>query len=128
MPRRSVTSIDSYIGQRLSEIREARGVSRDEVGAFLGIAYQQVQKYEKGANRISATTLLKLAEFFDVPLDFFFAGVSKTSSQALKGIPTQEFLPSDVAELVASYRAISNTKLRRQVLEFVKMLANLKRE
>ncbi len=67
-----ITKQDIALGKRLEEIRTSKGVSRKNLGSFLEITYQQIQKYEKGKNRISALTMHRIAEYLEVPIAFFF--------------------------------------------------------
>jgi transcriptional regulator with XRE-family HTH domain len=74
MPR-SPTAVDQHVGARMRAARLDAGKSQTEVADALGITFQQVQKYEKGTNRISAGTLHELSRFFDTPVQFFFDGM-----------------------------------------------------
>ncbi len=75
MPRRP-SSIDKHVGARLRAARLGAGKSQSQVANAIGITFQQVQKYELGANRISAGTLHELSRLFDRPVQFFFDGLS----------------------------------------------------
>lgn len=72
---RSSTSIDQHIGKRIRERRIEIGMSQDALGAKLGVSFQQIQKYESGANRIAASRLYLLSKTLDVDLSFFFEGL-----------------------------------------------------
>ena len=74
---RSPSSVDKHVGARLRAARLGAGKSQTEVADALGITFQQVQKYEKGTNRISAGTLYELSRFFDTPVQFFFDGLRR---------------------------------------------------
>ena len=67
--------IDAEIGRRLRAVRRMRGLSMEQVAARIGVAYQQIQKYEAGSNRISASRLFELARLLDVPVGAFFENV-----------------------------------------------------
>ena len=73
---RKSTSVDVYIGGRIRARRKALGVSQEQLARSLGIAFQQVQKYEHGANRVSASKLYDVAKILDVPISFFFDGLA----------------------------------------------------
>jgi transcriptional regulator with XRE-family HTH domain len=76
MPRkRGPSVVDKHVGARLRVARMEAGKSQTEVAEALGITFQQVQKYEKGTNRISGGTLHDVSRFFDVPVQFFFDGL-----------------------------------------------------
>jgi transcriptional regulator with XRE-family HTH domain len=70
-------AVDRHIGAQLRAARRETGKSRTEVAQSLGIAFQQIQKYEKGINRISASTLYELSLFLDKPVQFFFDGLAR---------------------------------------------------
>ncbi len=69
--------IDVYVGCRIRERRTFLKISQEEMGEILGISYQQIQKYEKGDNRISASRLWDLAQVLEVSVEYFFAGMDK---------------------------------------------------
>jgi transcriptional regulator with XRE-family HTH domain len=74
--------VDEYIGRRLLCRRRALGLTQDQLGAAIGVRLQQIQRYECGANKVFASRLWQLAEALDVPITYFFEGLSDT--QALK--------------------------------------------
>jgi len=80
MPR-SPTAIDQHVGARMRAARLEAGKSQTEVADAIGITFQQVQKYEKGTNRISAGTLHELSRLFDTPVQFFFNGMDGGASR-----------------------------------------------
>ena len=69
------TKIDVHIGARLQRLRLARDMAQAELGRQLGVSFTQVQKYESGANRVSATRLFQIAKVFEVPIGSFFEGL-----------------------------------------------------
>jgi transcriptional regulator with XRE-family HTH domain len=73
--RRHANDVDKHVGARLRVARMETGKSQTEVAVALAITFQQVQKYEKGTNRISAGTLHDMSRFFDLPVQFFFDGL-----------------------------------------------------
>ena len=82
MPKIRKEAVDVQIGERLRALRLARGLSQADLGKALDISYQQVQKYEKGGNRMSASTLLKVAAFFGVPPQTLLEGLAPASHAA----------------------------------------------
>jgi transcriptional regulator with XRE-family HTH domain len=76
--------VDIHVGMRLRQRRTALGISQPELAAALGIAYQQLYKYEQAKNRISASRLYELSEVLDVPVTFFFEGIAGTDAEAKK--------------------------------------------
>ena len=81
MPRRAKpnqktsTAIDAHVGARLRALRRGRGVTQSDLGAWLGVSYTQVQKYERGVDRVSAARLFEIARVFKVPIASFFEGL-----------------------------------------------------
>lgn len=73
---RQAQLIDAHVGRKVRERRELLGSSQEQLGEHLGLSFQQVQKYEKGTNRISAGRLLQIADFLGVRLDSFFDGLA----------------------------------------------------
>ena len=80
------TNIDKIIGANLIKIRKTRGVSQTKLAEALGISFQQIQKYEKGTNRISASMLLKISQAMDVSIQDFYAGLLDTQHSILRDI------------------------------------------
>ncbi|WP_029007109.1 helix-turn-helix domain-containing protein [Azospirillum halopraeferens] len=73
--KEGLNEVDVYVGQRLRELRMLAGLSQSDVASALGLTFQQLQKYERGFNRVSASRLYKLSEFFRVPVSVFFEGL-----------------------------------------------------
>src|SRR2546429_9780272 len=85
---KSTTSHDIEVGQRIRVRRMAQGMSQTELGNLLGVTFQQVQKYEKGVNRVGAGRLVRIGEALDVPVSFFFWGkdASSVDTRAVSGV------------------------------------------
>lgn len=79
---RAVKDTDVLVGARIAERRAALGLSQSDLGRALGITFQQVQKYETGANRVSASKLWMTAEFLGLPINAFFPGAGDASEEA----------------------------------------------
>ena len=127
MQRRGKTlgAIDLHVASRVRERRVVLGMSRPNLAAALGIAYQQLSKYEEGKNRISAGRLYQLSKVLDVPLPFFFEEIADTSTPAASlasGGPKDRLALDKTAELVAAFRAISNPAVRRSLRHLAKAL------
>jgi transcriptional regulator with XRE-family HTH domain len=73
--RKTPDMIDTHVGARVRALRRKRGVTQSDLGAWLGVSYSQVQKYERGIDRISASSLFRLARVFKVPVGSFFEGL-----------------------------------------------------
>ena len=97
-------AIDEAIGLRLRQKRLERGFSQEKLGEFFGVSFQQVQKYEKGSNRIAASTLVMFAEVLGVPITYFFDKLGTgVKSQSREDRGRGEFLASrQGADLVAA--------------------------
>ena len=96
----SAEAFDVQLGQRIRARRLWLGLSQTELGAALGLSFQQVQKYERGMNRISAGRLYQFAKILDVPINYFFeqmsGAVNEGASYALSDNEQEEFLPGDM--------------------------------
>lgn len=72
--------VDRHVGKRVEARRKSLGYSQSQLGAALGLTFQQIQKYEKGANRVSASKLWEIAQFFKVDTGYFFEGLTEAAS------------------------------------------------
>ena len=116
-------SVHAHAAFRMRERRIELGISQLKLAAALGIAYQQLSKYEKGKNRISAGRLYELAKVLGVPITFFFEGVdTSTAAAPPAGGDTEDLGTREAAELVAAYRAISNPAVRRWLRQLARAL------
>jgi transcriptional regulator with XRE-family HTH domain len=128
MPR-TVNPTDKHVGSRLRMRRLMLGMSQTVIADALGLTFQQVQKYEKGANRISASRLQQLSQILQVPVPFFFEGAPAASGipHAEKGTvdaPSPAYLneflaTSDGLDLVKAFMCIEDAKLRRAIVRLV---------
>ena len=102
------------------------GMSQERLGDLLGLTFQQVQKYEKGINRIGAGRLFEITRILDVPVDFFYDGVGASSdSMAEAGAPVMEFVSSSEGlQLSLAFMKIKDPKVRKRVLDLVKSLGD----
>ena len=120
---------DKHVGGRVKMRRLMLGMSQEKVGAILGVTFQQVQKYEKGTNRISASRLHHIAHIFGVTESFFFEGRSPNSTMnprnAAMPMYLDDFLASrEGAMLAGAFMRIKNTKLRRSIVQLVICVAD----
>lgn len=119
---------DAYVGARLKERRLALSMSQTDLGNAAGISFQQIQKYERGVNRISISMLGTFAEALRVPVTFFLpedtSGRSLASSKPTAGYDAGT--PKDSKELLTLFESIDDPKLRKQVLELTKALSKTK--
>lgn len=101
-------------------------MSQKRLADAIGVAFQQVQKYEKGTNRVGASRLQAIAGVFEVPVAFFFEGseaAGHTHSEPLANDFTQFLVTPEAIELIAAFAKIEDTNVRRKVVAFVKSLA-----
>jgi transcriptional regulator with XRE-family HTH domain len=107
--------------------RMTQGMSQKSLGDALGLTFQQVQKYEKGTNRIGASRLQHIASIQQVPISFFFEGAPGSSNaldEAQSSAYVSDFLAtSDGLALTKAYMCIQNAKLRRSIVGLVKQIA-----
>ena len=124
--------IDIQVGSRVRLRRNMLGLSQEKLGEAIGLTFQQVQKYERGANRIGASRLHELSRVLDVPVMFFFDDVDPVRAPAIPAgfaEPPAEAFESDplrkreTIELVEAYYAIDDAAVRRRLLDLAKALA-----
>jgi transcriptional regulator with XRE-family HTH domain len=125
---RQPNSIDIHVGEQVRSRRKQLGLSQERLADALGLTFQQVQKYERGANRISASKLWDTASFLDVPIDWFFRGLPDGAAAPGVSDPDRPaFQPLSLGpedtELLAAFQRIRRKKMRRRVLELVRELA-----
>lgn len=117
----SASDIDFYVGQRMRQRREFLGVSQGRLGRHLGLTFSQVQKYEKGANRIGAGRLHQLSVILRVPVQYFFDGLAGAVSAKPEGGPDAD--RAELALLDNAFLAISDGETRRSIIALVCSLA-----
>lgn len=128
--------VDVHVGSRVRLRRTLLGMSQEKLGNAIGLTFQQVQKYERGANRIGASRLFDLSHVLDVPVAFFFDEMPTASApegyQPMSGHTEQRVETSDVdpmmkretLELVRAYYRIPDANLRRKLFELAKAMAS----
>ena len=116
--------VDSHVGLRIRMRRKEMGVSQERLAESLGITFQQVQKYERGANRVSASKLWEIATALRTPVSYFYDGLSDRESAAAQRDAAQDFLLStDGIELMAAFPRITEASVRRKIIELVCVVA-----
>lgn len=115
-------SVDVFVGKRVRHRRWMLGVTQQQLAERVGIKFQQIQKYETGINRISASRLWDIAGVLEVPISFFFEGLDGQEAPA----QTRGDLMSDkeALELVRSYYAIPETQ-RKRLFDLARVLSNV---
>jgi transcriptional regulator with XRE-family HTH domain len=124
--------VDMLVGSRVRLCRKMLGFSQGKLGEAIGLTFQQVQKYERGANRIGASRLYELSRVLDVPVEFFFDNTDPVRAPAIPAgfaEPPAEPFESDplcqreTIELVEAYYAIVDAAVRRRLFDLAKALA-----
>jgi transcriptional regulator with XRE-family HTH domain len=110
---------DKHVGARVRMRRMMLGMSQEKLGDSLGLTFQQVQKYEKGANRIGASRLQQIAGILQVPVSFFFEGAPAAPGQPLEG-----FAEAPSPAYVKAFMGIKDAKLRRRIVDLVEQIAS----
>lgn len=124
--------VDTHVGSRVRLRRMLLGMSQERLGESMGLTFQQVQKYEKGVNRIGASRLFQISKILDVPVQFFFeeapyagetsnaSGMAESDSEAF----ILEFLNSrEGLELNRAFVKIGDAKVRKSVVDLVRALS-----
>src|SRR5712692_1757117 len=117
--------IDVEVGQRIRIQRLAAGLSQTELGERIGVTFQQVQKYEKGANRVGAGRLTKIARVLNIPVSSFFDGREAIDKVARQGFqsPLAAMAQPYAYRLLRAYSTISDPELRQTIVELVERVA-----
>jgi transcriptional regulator with XRE-family HTH domain len=130
MSKKAPNPIDRHVGSRVRMRRMMLSMSQTKLGDALGLTFQQVQKYEKGTNRISASRLHQSAHILQVPVTFFFEGVpSVPAAPQVKGTtPTPDYVSDFLATsaglaLIKAFTRIKDAKLRRRIVDLVEDIA-----
>ena len=130
MTKKAPNPTDKHVGSRVRMRRMMLGMSQEKLGDALKLTFQQVQKYEKGTNRIGASRLQQIAHFLQVPVSFFFEGApdfpGSTSgmSEAPSPAYVSDFLAtSDGLALTKAFMRIKDAKLRRRIVDLVSQIA-----
>lgn len=125
--------VDVHVGARLRQRRTLLGLSQEKLADAIGLTFQQVQKYERGANRIGASRLHQLARVLEVPVSYFFEELTRSTAPggseqpgAAEDAVAFEHDPMsrrETLELVRAYYRIPNERVRKRVFELIKAIA-----
>ncbi len=134
-------TIDKHVGKQLRSRRALLGLSQEKLAESVGVTFQQVQKYERGTNRISASRLFSFSKILDVSIDYFYQGLPDTatkpdaglsdgeqegfgtSSAKGKSLPENLFSQKETLDLIRAYYSVTDEKKRRDFLKLVKSMA-----
>lgn len=130
MVKKAPNPTDKHVGSRVRMRRMMLSMSQEKLGEALGLTFQQVQKYEKGTNRIGASRLQQISSILQVPVSFFFEGAPSIGepipgmSDAPSPAYISDFLAtSDGLALTKSFMRIKDAKLRRRIVDLVEQIA-----
>ncbi len=115
--------IDLHVGKRLRRRRRLLGLTQQQLAESVGIRFQQIQKYECGANRVSASRLFELAEALDVPVQYFYEGLSQRDEAANEGtqLAADVLSQKETVDLIRAYYRLGE-RPRKRLLELAKSL------
>jgi transcriptional regulator with XRE-family HTH domain len=124
--------VDRHVGLHIRMRRKALGISQERLAEQLGLTFQQVQKYERGANRVSASKLWEIARALRTNVAYFYEGLESEAEEATSGFMganAQEFLLTpEGMELAATFPRVRRPGVRRKVLDLVRAMADLEVE
>jgi transcriptional regulator with XRE-family HTH domain len=131
MSTKAPNPVDKYVGSRVRMRRIMLGMSQEKLGEALGLTFQQIQKYEKGTNRVGASRIQQISEILQVPVSFLFEG-GPTSASAVEGASeaaspayVSDFLAtSEGLALTRAFTRITDAKLRRSIVDLVEKIAD----
>jgi transcriptional regulator with XRE-family HTH domain len=131
MSTKAPNPVDKYVGSRVRMRRIMLGMSQEKLGEALGLTFQQIQKYEKGTNRVGASRIQQISEILQVPVSFLFeggpTGMASPDGFAEGTSPSyiSDFLAtSEGLALTRAFTRIADTKLRRSIVDLVEQIAD----
>jgi transcriptional regulator with XRE-family HTH domain len=126
--------VDMHVGSKLKSRRIMLGMSQDELGKAVGVTFQQVQKYEKGLNRIGCSRLYEISNVLNSPISFFFDGFESSNNKTNPGVNSEqqsfkhkdkdELNNKEVLLLVRAFNGINNHSVRKHIISLIKSIAN----
>ncbi len=121
--------VDVHVGKRIRHRRWLVGMTQQQLAEHVGIKFQQIQKYETGANRVSASRLWDIADALEVPVSFFFEGIeseqeTEETAAATPAMPADILGDKEALDLVRSYYAIPENQ-RRRLFELARVLSDV---
>jgi len=130
MSTKAPNPVDKYVGSRVRMRRIMLGMSQEKLGEALGLTFQQVQKYEKGTNRVGASRIQQISEILQVPVSFLFEGgpsgiaSGENFSEGTSPAYVSDFLAtSEGLALTRAFTRIPDAKLRRSIVDMVEQIA-----
>lgn len=127
--------VDVHVGSRVRLRRTLLGMSQEKLGQAISLTFQQIQKYERGANRVGASRLYQLSRILDVPVSYFFeempdnllrpSRLPREAEQVPEGRSADPLNRRETLELVRAYYKIENPKVRKRLFELTKSIARI---
>ena len=110
---------DKHIGHRLHVRRKLMGISQDRLAKLVGLTFQQIQKYERGINRISAGRLYHFSKILGVPVTYFYDGFENDTPQSFEGLPHSVYESDEAIAVLKAFFAIEPEEKRKATLRFI---------
>ena len=132
MTKKAPNPVDRHVGSRVRMQRMMLGMSQEKLGDALGLTFQQVQKYEKGTNRIGASRVQQISQILQVPVAFLFEGapdlLHPNGANGIQPVPSPAYVPDFLATqegiaLTRAFTRIKEAKLRRRIVDLVEEIA-----
>jgi transcriptional regulator with XRE-family HTH domain len=130
MSTKAPNPVDKYVGSRVRMRRIMLGMSQEKLGDALGLTFQQIQKYEKGTNRVGASRIQQISEILQIPVSFLFEGgpSGTTSAESFREGTSPAYVSDFLATseglaLTRAFTRITDGKLRRSIVEMVEQIA-----
>lgn len=118
MSRNSIHPVDIYVGNKLRKQRLSKGLSQDELGKKVKITFQQIQKYERGQNRVSSSKLFEFAQILGVNIEYFFRGFVVSEENI-----SNDNLNEELSTLSSEFSRIRQPLIRKSILELARVIA-----
>ena len=123
--RAQAQTVDAHVGQKIRERRNEQGLKQTEVADALGVTFQQVQKYERGTNRVGASRLFDLSRILEVKIQHFFEGLENQASNPNNNMENHlHLIEPTTIELVEAYYKVNNPHIRRNILSTIRFIAS----
>ena len=129
--------VDLHVGKRLRHFRTMQGLSQEAMAKSIGITFQQIQKYERGVNRMSASRLYEFSKLLHVPLEQFFEGIEEAETFKEPAMPVMNFAEASSSgfehekvsdreslEMMKAFQRIPSLNMRRRLSDFVRAIAD----
>lgn len=116
--------VDVHVGKKIRQRRWLTGMTQQQLAEQVGIKFQQIQKYETGANRVSASRLWDISDALDVPVSFFFEGLESKADEGSHNVPSDIMADKEALDLIRSYYAIPENQ-RRRLFELARVLSDV---